>query len=306
MALLTVAGCGGGGDGSDAGATSSNSAALSAGVQSGASVPPASYAAGSDAAQAFARFNIERAHCGFGALTQNARLDQAAQAHLAYLQSNSVGLSHFEDPAHLAYTGVTVGNRVSAAGYDWRAVSEIMASIRPGSGERTARSLLGAPYHAIAGLAGYREVGLAWDAVAGVPTLVADLGLARDATPQGGAEVVTYPCEGTSGVQASISNETPAPFPGEANAAWGQPIMVRGAASLRITAASITGPDGSVSIKGFYADGQTADPHGECADGWACVIPVALQTNTRYAVQLRGSNDGTAFERNFSFSTGSR
>ncbi|WP_407830463.1 spore germination YkwD domain-containing protein [Verminephrobacter aporrectodeae] len=52
------------------------------------SVPAATYAASSSEALAYETLNAERSRCGFGLLAQNARLDQAATAHLNYSAQN--------------------------------------------------------------------------------------------------------------------------------------------------------------------------------------------------------------------------
>lgn len=97
--LLTVSAalsaCGGGG--AAAPATASDAAAP-APVSVAAPAAPASvtagYAAGSQQSVAFALLNTERVNRGFGSLTQNAALDQAANAHANFLAENGVQNGH--------------------------------------------------------------------------------------------------------------------------------------------------------------------------------------------------------------------
>ncbi|MCW5221989.1 CAP domain-containing protein [Verminephrobacter aporrectodeae subsp. tuberculatae] len=269
------------------------------------SVPAATYEATSGEALAYEMLNTERLQCGFGLLAQDIRLDQAAMGHLDYLaQNNAVG--HFQRPGNARFTGINPGNRATAAGYDHRQVGGALLSVPfVENVEYAVRSVLSAP-QALVALHGFRDVGLAWGPTAVGRTLEMVFGLAEGAVHQDAGEVLTYPCEGSAGVLASTGEEVSAPFLAEADAIWGQPILVKGASDLRVAAASITGPGGLVAIKALYGDGQTTDPNGQCKAAVACVIPVALATNTTYTATVSGTNAGAWFMSIFSFRTGAR
>ncbi|MCW5221983.1 CAP domain-containing protein [Verminephrobacter aporrectodeae subsp. tuberculatae] len=271
------------------------------------SVPAATYAASSSEALAYETLNAERSRCGFGLLAQNARLDQAATAHLNYSAQNNV-VDHLQEPGKTGFTGGDPADRVAAVGYDRRQVGETMSSVSfTENAEYAVRRTLSAPYHALVALHGFHDVGLAWGPTAdGFRTLVMVFGLTRNAEHQDAGKILTYPCEGSAGVFAARGAEMPTPFPAEADAIWGQPILVKGASDLRLAAASITGPGGSVAIKALYGDGQTTDPNGRCKAAVACVIPVALATNTTYTATVSGTNAGAAFTSTFSFRTGAK
>ncbi|MCW8206467.1 CAP domain-containing protein [Verminephrobacter aporrectodeae subsp. tuberculatae] len=269
------------------------------------SVPAATYEATSSEALAYEMLNAERSQCGFGLLAQDIRLDQAAMGHLDYLaQNNAVG--HFQKPGNARFTGVNPGNRATAAGYDHRQVGETLLPVPfTENVEYAVRSILSAP-HTLVALHGLRDVGLAWGPTAVGRTLEMVFGLAENAVHQDAGKVLTYPCEGSAGVLASTGEEVPTPFLAEADAIWGQPILVKGASDLRVAAASITGPGGAVTIKALYGDEQTTDPNGRCKAGVACIIPVALATNTTYTATVSGTNAGAGFMSTFSFRTGAR
>ncbi|MCW5221990.1 CAP domain-containing protein [Verminephrobacter aporrectodeae subsp. tuberculatae] len=270
-------------------------------------VPAATYAANSSEALVYETLNAERLQCGFGLLAQNARLDQAAIAHLNYLaQNNAVG--HFQEPGKARFTGVYLDDRVAASGYDREQVGETVSTVPPTeNAEYAVRFILSAPYHALVALHGLRDIGLALGpSTVGTQTLEMVFGLAKDSVHQDAGKVLTYPCEGSAGVFAARGAEVPTPFPAEADAIWGQPILVKGASDLRVAAASITGPGGPVVIKALYGDGQATDPNVWCTAGAACVIPAALRANTTYTATVSGTNAGAGFTSTFRFRTGAK
>ncbi|WP_265653801.1 CAP domain-containing protein [Verminephrobacter aporrectodeae] len=199
------------------------------------SVPAATYAASSSEALAYETLNAERSRCGFGLLAQNARLDQAATAHLNYSAQNNV-VDHLQEPGKTGFTGGDPADRVAAVGYDRRQVGETMSSVSfTENAEYAVRRTLSAPYHALVALHGFHDVGLAWGPTAdGFRTLVMVFGLTRNAEHQDAGKILTYPCEGSAGVFAARGAEMPTPFPAEADAIWGQPILVKGASDLRV------------------------------------------------------------------------
>jgi uncharacterized protein YkwD len=295
LAALVVGGCGGGGDG---GTPPTAQPASSAGG--------ASYAAGSPQRLAFDQLNAARVRCGFGPLAQSEQLDQAAAAHGDYMSLNRE-FGHGEDPGKPGFTGATPLARVLAAGYAPRAVGEDLStggSFRGATAADAIRNLMAAPYHARSLLTGFREVGLAWNAVASLDTLVVDLGVPASSQLQSPQGVATFPCAGTTDAVARGGNESPSPFPSNPNAQWGQPITVTGPETLRITSASITGPSGPVMLLATYGSGATDDPNGTFTDGWFSIIPEVLQPSTSYAVAIDYTVAGTPGSARFSFATG--
>ena len=290
-----VSACGGGGDDNAPPATPPAASAGSPG-----------YAAGSPQRLAYDQLNAARLRCGFGALAQSAQLDQAAVAHGNYMGLNGE-FGHGETPGKPGFTGPTPLDRARAAGYAPRAVGEDLSTGESFNGSTAAdavRNLMAAPYHAQSLLTGFRDVGLAWNVVASLDTLVVDLGVPASASFQSPQGVATFPCEGTTDAVARAGNEEPAPFPSDPNARWGQPITVAGPQALRITSATITGPSGPVTFLVTYGSGATVDPNGTFTDGWFSVIPEVLQPGTSYAVAIDYTVGGAPGAARFSFTTG--
>jgi uncharacterized protein YkwD len=311
MAIVALAGCGGGSGGGSS-STSSTAPVVETPPVIVTPAPVVTVPALVTAAPAssytarhletFETVNRHRLACGFGALTQNTRLDAASNAHAAYIQANGRVVTHDEVRGQPGFTGATPGDRTAAAGYvgttsegiSLQGVTVVL------SGAAKALILLSAPYHAIDMLAGWRDVGLATSS----NDLVISYGVQTGVPLQTASGIRTFPCDGVTGVPFASGGESPNPFPTRpADFNWGMPVVVVGSGALRISAAAITGPGGSVSLAAVYADGQTADPQGRCKGSVACVIPDVLAQNTKYDVVLTGTHDGVPFERKFSFTT---
>ncbi|MDO8439799.1 MAG: CAP domain-containing protein [Polaromonas sp.] len=322
-ALLAVAGCGGGGDDGDDAASSAD-ARVPALVAS-------SYAAGSEELAAFNLLNAERARCGFGTLAQSAQLDAAATGHADYQSLNNL-FTHVQDPVAYpsGFTGEVPSDRVAAAGYPGAGVvaDEIVrfvgATRKDGLGTRGVRDLLSAPYHLRGLMGGYRDVGVSvrssadvGSSAGGLVYLQINAAYKDGAGPQSLAagEVSTYPCEGTTGVNRQLRNETPNPVPGRDLAV--NPlgavvyVAVREGNTLRIRSAVMTEVQTgrTVTLRPPVTAGN--DPHGPCQEG--CFEPhqgylaadAPLLANAPYQVVLNGSSNGVAFNRVFTFVTGS-
>jgi hypothetical protein len=89
--------------------------------------------------------NHFRQEAGLPAFTAQSNLDQSAQAHSHYMQVNNV-VGHSEDSSKDGYTGDRPSDRVIAAGYFNRTVSENVAAGQP-SVEYAIDSLFSAIYH---------------------------------------------------------------------------------------------------------------------------------------------------------------
>jgi uncharacterized protein YkwD len=294
---------------------------------------PPTYAPGSEELAAFSLLNAERGRCGFGLLAANAPLDAAARAHADYLIINSLN-SHLENASQFAegFTGTEPAARARAQGYtDLGGVTDEFAfftSSRPplskrGIGVLGVRGLLNAPYHLNGLMSGYRDVGIAVrskeDTGKGQEGVFVQVNAAFTASagPQllGISDVQTYPCEGTTGVNRQLTNETPNPVPGRdlRTAPLGSTgyIAVREGNRLTITSAAMTRAATGEAVALRTPVTAANDPYGPCLTGCfgphqAYVVPDApLLSDTAYTVMLSGTNNGTAFSRSFTFSTGS-
>jgi uncharacterized protein YkwD len=326
-AVATLAACGGGGDGSPTSAPAASTPPAGSSIV--ASVLASTYASGSEERAAFTLLNAERQRCGFGQLAQSVQLDAAAKAHANYQIVNNI-VSHFENLSinPTGFTGADAAARVIAQGFigAGAVADEIAAisgtSVKTGMGEGGIRSLLNAPYHLNGLMSGYRDVGVSVrssaDAGAGAAAVVLQLDAAYKASvgPQlmASSDVLTYPCDGTAGVDRQLSNETPNPVPGRDLRInpLGSTIYVAvlDGNTLAITSASMVKTSTGQFITLRTPITATNDPQGPCAAGCFkshqgyVVADAALEANLSYQVSINGTNNGTSFSRTFTFTTG--
>lgn len=271
-------------------------------------------------------FNKARGDCGFGYITRNTKLDQAATAHANYNVVNNV-FGHYEVAGKPGFTGVDSWARNTAAGY---------ANYAPGTNEvgnvtsvfkvgdelvavtSAAIELLAAPYHmaGILGNVGQSEIGIGVQFVPPVRNLTSAVVFADYGTPLGGrqqslaaGDVRTYPCEGTTGTAYQLDGEDPNPVPGRILLAnpIGQPIFVMVARGhvLSIVSVTLTGPDGAVLavLPTLNSSNDTTqrflEPH------YAIIMPdKPMLPMTKYSVLINGKDNNQPFTRQFSFTTG--
>ncbi len=331
LALLLSA-CGGGGDSAAAPPAQDSNAGAPAPSTPASPAVAAAYPAGSEELAVYTLLNAERNRCGFGVLAANAQLDAAARAHADYQLINSRN-SHLEDARITeGFTGVDPETRVKAQGYlDAGGVTDEYAfytssspitSVR-GLGESALRSLLNAPYHLNGLMSGFRDVGVAVRSNAnttkGANGAFVQINAAYKASvgPQllDASDVKTYPCQGATNISRELPNESPNPVPGRDLAAnpLGSTvyIAVREGNKLSIASAFMKNAATGQNVVLRVPVTSVNDPYGPCASGCfkahqAYIVPDGpLEGNTAYAVTINGSNNGAAFSRNFTFSTGS-
>lgn len=315
-----LAACGGGGGGSSPPvATPSTPPVVT-------SVPTPTYASATEESAAFALLNTERGRCGFGLVAQNAKLDQAAQAHADWGLTNDL-FGHVESTSYPnGYTGAMPKDRATAAGYVssshvGEAIAYDPSLSKSGFGEKSVRGLLSAPYHQYELLAPiYKDVGISIrePADAGSSATAShvhanfNFGTTSDYQYLNTTDVVTYPCDGSTGTAYQLRGEDPNPVPGRDLVAnpLGQPIMVmvRHGQSLAITSVSMTKVSTNASVTLRAVVNHSNDPNNffqSVGQHVAYVIPDGpLEATTAYFVTLSGTNNGTPFSRQFTFSTG--
>ena len=330
LAAALLVACGGGSGSSDVGSAlpaGGSSPAGTAGAQGAGpstTAPTPGYASGSEELAAFQFLNAERGRCGFGVLAQNTKLDAAAKAHADYQLVNNV-FSHTEDAATrpAGFTGATMVERYAFQQYTnlGGAVDEISgitgSSDKNGFGVEGMRNLLNAPYHLQGLMSGMRESGVAVRSSAdiGTPTprvlLQWNGAYARDVGPQllRPDDVLTYPCEGTTGVDRQLTNESPEPVPGRDLRAspLGTSVYIatRTGNALDLAAATMTNTRTGAPVTLRPAVTATNDPEQAYGRHEAYVAADApLNANTPYQVTVSGTNNGVAFTRTFTFTTG--
>jgi hypothetical protein len=193
-------------------------------------------------------------------------------------------------------------------------------SVKLNKGVAAVRGLLVAPYHAITMLRETRDVGIAIRNTTDVasaysPSVAAvfDYGFTATATYQAiaSSDVLTYPCQGTTGTGYRLTDETPNPVPGRnlATSPVGHPIivMIRKGRVLALTSAAMikvsTGAAIALRTPVTLANDPSNNTYGE---HFGYVLPdAALEPSTQYQVTINGSNGATPFTRSFTFTTGS-
>lgn len=284
------------------------------------SVTAATYAATSAEASAYKVLNQERLRCGVGLLAQNSSLDTAAAGQTNYQvlrQLEGTFGSHNQAPGLFGYVAATPADRVAIAGYKGTYIGEDIAYAKPDqandvTGENLVRGLLATVYHQSSVLDGFRDVGVSVGfpdkapAATRFPVLTLNLGYLTATGAQEPTDVVTYPCEGSTGVQPAMIGESPDPFTGlgfSAGPTVGHPILVRAPTGkvIKLTSASITAGAKTVPSVLYHV---SDDKNNLLKPHQAFVIPrEGLAVSTTYQVNVAGTVDGTAFSRSFSFTT---
>jgi Cysteine-rich secretory protein family len=286
------------------------------------------YAPGSRELAAFQRVNAVRKQCGFPEFTQNTILDKASANHANYTKALGT-TSDTEVVGNPGYTGGDYTNRAVAQGWLSSAggvggesggfgfaTPNTQALLAANAGVRATDGFLIAVYHAI---------GVLWPTTSwgvGFSTVNATDQVTFFAFSFGGGNVqlnnvpLTYPCDGSTGVEyESVADENPRPpnigMSASGHPIWGTPITVVGNQSdiVTITDATLTPQGGSpitlnvLNCGSCVSDG-TADQTGELQAFFAVAYPKnPLARNTKYTAVLNGKINGKAFNRTFSFTT---
>lgn len=300
-----------------------------------ASVPAFDYPAtvdGGNRRNQVTRLNEVRATLGLGLLKQNAALDQAAQAHAAYLVENRTS-GHDEISTYPGFTGATVAARVAAAGYSGTA-TEVVSGLDLDSETEKAdpancvSALLDAPYHTAALLGAYREVGVGLvkgsaDYLSYRCVLV--LGYAATERPQqpDSPAVRAYPYEGQLALQPFAMLESPDPIPDLSTETRGHWIHVSlesfeslpGVSPAEVESFTIKDSAGNLLASRVWAAADVKakagsnidfyrDPLARVSATKVFLLPLArLQNGSTYTVSFAGSISGKAVSKTWTFTT---
>lgn len=290
-AAILLTACGGGGGSSGEGNITATSAVVN--VQT--------------ATEGLAQFNLRRQQLGLQAVVRNAALDDAAQRHSEYQALNS-DITHEQEVGRRGFTGVNVGDRLSAAGYNFTqnsyAYGEVISKTSDPSGTRAAEDLIAAIYHRFVIFEPmFKEVGVGAAAVGGGATYFTtdfaanglDIGL-------GPGNFITYPGNGQQSVPTVFNsdNEVPDPVPGRN--AVGYPISLHADILSTVSVQSFTlrpqnGVDMAVQLLSSAVDQYTRS-------SVAAIVPLdVLAAGTTYEARFIGSIDGFAVDRTWTFTT---
>ena len=175
------------------------------------------YAPGSRELAAFQRVNAVRSQCGFPEFTQNTILDKASANHANYMEA----LGDTTDAETVGKPGYTGGD------YFTRAVAQGWLSSAGGVGGESGGEGVGQS-NALAGLSEangyltgvYHAIGVLWPTTSwgvGFSNVAATDHFIFDAFSFGGGNVqlknvpLTYPCDGSTGMEFEGLNESPTP-----------------------------------------------------------------------------------------------
>lgn len=328
---LSLAACGGGGGGASPEVvpepTPTPKVPAAADLQP---LLPSSYAAGSPEEYMFNQLNAARVKCGFGALRHDTRLDKSAQNHADWIAKNNYESTHAEVDGTTGFTGVNSRARMTFAGYNAYAekttpsstvnlflATEGVGSSEPFTAEKYKRHVpgqLSTVFHALGALGPFRDVGFGlasrgdYGFTSGFLS-VHNLGSELASQKLAESTVQTYPCDGATELRTFHGNEIPNPLGvRDLNAnPPGHPIMIMSRWGSTLSEINVTMVEGATGAVVTMAAVRTSanDTSGLMQVSNAFAIPdVELKKSTTYAVKVTGKVDGVAFEKSFSFATG--
>lgn len=304
LASLALAACGGGEDSSGTGVTTQNGTALTE--------PGAPVATGNTANDGVAWFNYRRQQAGVRTLVRASMADTAAQLHSEYEKTHNV-ITHEQTPGVAGFTGVTVGDRLAAAGYQFRsayAYGEVLSSTSDTSGINAAEDLIAAVYHRFvifdpvflqvgAGAATVRN-----GATYFTTNFVAD----RLDAGLGSGRFIVYPFSGQQRVPRNFFSDHEVPDPVPSRNEVGYPVSIHADITSTVEVQGFTiRPRGGTPLQvqllqNTASAGAAADPL--TPPSAAAIIPLGvLSPQTTYDVQFSGRVDGVAVSREWSFTT---
>lgn len=301
LAGLALAACGGGGDG--AGAVSNTPVSF---VPSGPGAPAAT---GDIATDGYNWINYRRVQAGVPALTRNAVVDVAALGHANYLRLNNL-VSHTQTPGKPGFTGATLLERLTAAGYSFNrnaayAYGEVISGTSSSSGFYMAEELITAIYHRFVIFEPrFKESGTgASTSSGGYAYFTADFTANNGYGPglaSGGLAI--WPYAGQTAVPARFLSDYEAPDPVPGRNEVGYPISVHANINAVLTVGNFTvQPHGGAALQ---VQRLTAATDADTPRSAAAIVPLAaLAAATTYDVSFAGTVDGVPVTRTWSFST---
>jgi tetratricopeptide (TPR) repeat protein len=254
-----------------------------------------------DRKTALDRVNGLRSTLGVPAITENAALAEAAQAHSYFYlfnagqqQLNGLGI-HTEDAALPGFVGANASDRDRHFGYAGARSSEVITHAQTVSS--SIADWTDSVFHRYP-LIDRETVAMGYGAarVGALTISVMDLGADQ---PGAGTEVVYPSMDQTDVPAAFIDNEIPDPLPQGARSPAGYPItlQVGGAQKLAINSGRLLGPDGQEVTSYPLGPGGNQFSNSE----WALVPHDPLRPGLRYTAEVAGTVDGKDFSKRWSF-----
>lgn len=306
-AALALSACGGGGSDGPAVDVAGGNAVTppAAGATPTPADPAAPVLSGNIAADGRNWINYRRSQLGVPTVVENAQINNAALGHSEYQRVNNL-MSHDQERGRQGFTGVTLGDRLNAAGYtlgNGFAYGEVISGTTNRSGFYMSEELITAIYHRFVMFEPmFREIGTgAATASNGYNYFTADFatrngygpGIARNA-------IVTWPFNGQTQVVPNFFSDTEQPDPVPNRNEVGYPISVHANldATLAVTGFSVRPRGGSA------LEVRRVDPLSTNARSAASIVPLLpLRAATTYDVSFAGTINGVAVAREWSFTT---
>lgn len=304
LAALILTACGGGGE--DGGSAAPTSAAASLQL-SLAQEPNAPQVTGNTSTDGVNWFNYRRKQIGLAEVTRNRVLDTAAQGHSDYQRLNNT-ITHTQTQGRPGFTGVTVLDRLTAAGYTFNqnryGYGEVIAAIGGTSGFYAAEGLIDAIYHRFVIFEPvFTDAGAGTGLVPNGYTYVTTKFAANGLGPGlGQGKLVVYPFAEQQNVPEIFYSDREIPDPAPNQNEVGYPISVHADATAIVTVQSFTvrARGGSPLSTRLLTSGTDAHTSASVA----AIVPYAvLSAKTTYDVRFTGAIDGTPVDRTWSFTT---
>lgn len=250
--------------------------------------------------------NLRRSQIGLPAVTENAQIAVAAAGHSAYLAMNNL-TGHYQSASQYpqGFTGVSAGDRLTAAGYSWRGYGEVI-SFGPATGALGVENLVEAIYHRFGLFSpAMDEAGAGF--VDNHPAYgnVLTINLGNQQTPAVGSPagwVGMYPYVGQTGVQIDFysDQESPDPVPGANRVGYPVSFHVGHDRTLTVDAFTLATASGTnVPVTLLSA---VADEHVPVSA--AAIIPQSpLSAGTTYRASFSGRADGVSVSQSWQFTT---
>lgn len=295
-----LAACGGGGGGGDSASTPTPSTPLVP------QQPGAPTATGDAATDGYHWINYRRQQAGLPVLARNALIDAAAQGHSDYQRLNNT-ISHDQATGKPGYTGATLQQRLTAAGYRLSGANvygEVISAANQASGFYHAEELIAAIYHRFVIFEPvFREMGTGAATSSNYTYFTADFAASGGFGPGvGRGNLARYPATNQTMVDTNFFSDSEAPDPVPDRNEVGYPISVQGDVTSTVTVKTFTvrprgGADLPVRLLSNAMDSHTPKSA-------AAIIPLAvLKSNTVHDVSFTGVVDGIAVSLNWSFTT---
>lgn len=272
------------------------------GQRAGAPVKPED-ALAADQQRALQAVNQARASAALPPVTLDSRLSTSALSHSYYWLFNNLsptvaGLGiHQETPGLAGYSGGFPWTRATAFGYPNQHIGEDID--HRGDPVKAVDEWVNSVFHRFAILRPDLKVVGYGEAAAG-PILMEDLEFGFTTVPS--RTPVLYPGDGQRGVPAIfVDNELPDPVPQGQPRTTGSPVTVTFDADAIVRVSSFTLQDAGGASLECYA----GTPSGSTENSAWLLPHAALAPNATYTAHIVATVDGQAFDRSWTFSTGS-